>query len=94
MEIARTILTQIKQLDRMALAAWGAKDFVATKEGVQFRVGGMAKFKGLVHVKYDRGSDAYNIDFMKVRKGVPVVTHDCTHIYADNLVNVIDMVVQ
>jgi hypothetical protein len=94
MNVARTILTQIKQLDRMVLAAWGAKDYVETKEGVQFRVGGMAKFKGLVHVKYNRGADAYDIDFIKMRKGMPVVTHDCARIYADNLVNVIDMVVQ
>lgn len=94
MTIAKTIISQINAIDRRAIWAWGAKDFVNTGTGLQFKVGGLAKFKGHVHIKLDEGSDLYDIEFYKIRKGEIKVVHDCRGIFADNLVNVIDMVVQ
>jgi|GEM_PF-4971460 len=41
MEIAQTILEQIKYTDRTALIAWGAKNFSATRESKEFE-GGLA----------------------------------------------------
>lgn len=92
--IAKTILNQIKTIDPKALWAWGAKDLVNTGKGLQFRVGGMAKFKGLVHVKYNEASDLYEIDFLKVKKGMPTVVYTENEVYADQLVHYIDEVVQ
>ena len=94
MNVAQTILSQIKAIDARALWAWGAKDLVNTGAGLQFRVGGMAKFKGLVHVKYNAGADLYTIEFSKVRKGLPTVVNSVSDVYAESLVNEIDRVVQ
>ena len=94
MNIAQTILSQIRTIDPRATWAWGAKDFVNTGKGLQFRTGGLAKHKGLVHVKYNEAEDLYDIDYLKIKKGVPTVVHYQKGIFADNLVNVIDMVVQ
>ena len=74
--------------------AWVAKDLVATKQGLQFRVGGLAKFKGLVHVKYNEADDLYDIDFLKIKKGMPVVVQSSEGVFVDMLVNTIDKVVQ
>jgi hypothetical protein len=37
MNIAKTILSQIKTIDAWALCAWGAKDFVVMEDGLKFR---------------------------------------------------------
>lgn len=94
MNIATTIRNQIATIDPRALWAWGAKDLVATKQGLQFRVGGLAKFKGLVHVKYNEADDLYDIDFLKIKKGMPVVVQSSAGVFVDMLVNTIDKVVQ
>ena len=38
MNVAKTILSQIKALDGWSLGAWGAKDLVALENGLQFKV--------------------------------------------------------
>ncbi len=93
-EIAQTIMQQIKSIDSRAFMAWGSKEYQITKEGLQFKVGGLAKFKGLVHVKYNRGNDMYDIDFAKVRKGEYIVVTNIDNVFADQLVDCIDSVVQ
>lgn len=94
MSIAKTILSQIKTIDPRAMWAWGAKDLVDFGNGLQFRTGGMAKHKGLVQVKYDGGSDLYNIDFLKIKKGLPTVVKSVEGVFAEDLVNTIDLTVQ
>lgn len=94
MKVSETILKQIKILDKFALDAWGAKDFVYTNKGLQFRVGGLAKFKGLVHVKYNQATDLYDIDFLKMKKGLPTVVKTINNVYVFNLIKTIDSVVQ
>lgn len=93
MNIAQTILSQIKTLDARALWAWGAKDLVNTGSGLQFKVGGMAKFKGQVLVKLN-ASDLYDIEFFKIRKGEIKVTNTFNDVFAEDLVSMIDSVVQ
>lgn len=88
--VAATILCQLKALDPHALWVWGAKDFVNTGNGLQFRVGGLAEFKGLVHIRYNDGSDLYHIAFMKMKKGLPVVVKQIDDVYVEDMVNVID----
>lgn len=41
MNIAKTILSQIKTIDGWALSAWGAKDLVAMEDGLKFKTSGM-----------------------------------------------------
>ena len=94
MNTANTILQQIKTLDPRALFAWGAKDLVNTGKGLQFRTGGMAKHKGLVHVKYNEATDLYDIDFIKIKKSMPVVVHAVSDVFVEDLVNTIDLTVQ
>ena len=93
MNIAKTILEQIRTIDPRATWAWGAKDFVNTGAGLQFKVGGLAKFKGHVHVKLN-ASDLYDVEFYKIRAGNIKVTNKFDDVFAEDLVNVIDSVVQ
>jgi hypothetical protein len=103
LEIANTILDQIRATDRMALWAWGAKDFMAlngsddkAKEvslgGVQFKVNG-AKHKGTVVVNL-MANDTYTVTIGSVRKGewkVKTITDD---VYCDNLMEIIDGLIE
>ena len=93
MTIAQTILSQIKTIDPMATFAWGAKDLVNMGDGLKFKTSGMVKWKGYVYIKYNAGTDLYDIQFFRIR-GVNVKTDKgMTDIFAEDLVNVIDEVV-
>ena len=90
MSIAQTILTQIKTLDPRATWAWGAKDFVATKNGLLFKSSGMVKWKGYVHITLDEGQDLYDIEFYKMRGVKRTVAAKVEGVFADQLVELID----
>lgn len=91
-EVAKTIISQIKTLDPMALFAWGTSRYplVATKEGLRFKTSGMVKWKGFVHIKYNPGTDLYDIDFFRIREHEVKMDEQITDIYAESLVEVID----
>jgi hypothetical protein len=93
MSVAKTILDQIQAIDRRAIWAWGGKDFVNVGDGVQFKVGGMAKFKGHVLIKLN-ASDLYDIEFYKIRAGAVKTVAKEADVYAEDLVRIIDAVVQ
>lgn len=93
MEIAKTILSQIKALDPRATWAWGAKDFVAMRDGLKFKSSGMVRWKGYVYVKYDDGQDLYNIDFFTLRKAEIKYKERLEGVFAEDLVTLIDGVV-
>jgi hypothetical protein len=61
-KIGKTIIAQIKALDKWAMMAWGAKNILTTPDGVQFEVRG-SKFRGKVIVALDKRRDYYNIEF-------------------------------
>lgn len=92
-QIAKTIIAQIKYGDAYALMAWGAQNFVALEEskefqgGLRFRVNGL-KFKGFVQVQL-RWIDDYTISFLnkagEVKKKVE-------GIFCDQLVEIIDFI--
>lgn len=90
MSIAKTILSQIKTLDPMALFAWGAKDFVNMGNGLKFKTSGMVGWKGYVYVKYDEGLDLYNVIFAKIRKSDWIVQKEVSGVYFDQLIDIID----
>ena len=91
MSIAQTILGQIKTLDAWAMDAWGAKDLIKTStDGLQFKSSGMVKWKGIVNVELDQGSDTYTVKFLKIRKMEVKTVNEISDVYAMDLVNVIE----
>lgn len=93
MEIAQTIVDQIKYADRSALMAWGARNFSAISEskdyegGLTFQVDGL-NHKGWVKVCL-RWVDDYTIIFIN-KNGEVVKTFEGA--YCDMLVPVIDWI--
>ena len=90
MSVAKTILEQIRTLDPMAMPAWGAKNLVDMGDGLKFQSSGMTRWKGHVHVRYNQGSDAYDIDFFRIRGGNIITDRKETYVYATELVRTID----
>lgn len=93
MEIARTILEQIKYGDKWALMAYGATKYIALQEtkdfrgGVKFKVNGL-KHKGTVMVQL-KWIDTYTIKFVN-NNGVAV--KEVEDVYCDTLVDVLDYI--
>jgi hypothetical protein len=90
MSVAQTIRQQINSIDRMAFFAWGVKEMIANTNGLQFKSTGMAKWKGWVDVKYNEGTDLYDIDFFRIRAGVLKMDRKVTDVFAEDLVRIID----
>lgn len=93
MTIAQTILSQIKTIDPRATWAWGAKELVNMGDGLKFKTSGMVKWKGYVYIKYNEGTDLYDIEFFRIRNCEIKCDKGMTDIYAEDLVRVIDSVV-
>jgi len=88
-KVAKTILKQINAIDRFALPAWGAKNYVSSDDSIQFDVRG-SKFRGKVIITYDRGSDSYIIELGQVRKLEWKQKYMIKSVFAQDLVNVLD----
>lgn len=71
------------------LWSWGAHNFRAIDDGLEFLVQGF-KFKGTVRVKYNGGTDLFDITFHRGKKTVETIEG----IYLDMLVNTIDRYVE
>ena len=93
MTIAQTILSQIKTIDPRATWAWGAKEFVNMGDGLKFKTSGMVKWKGYVYIKYNEGTDLYDIEFFRIRNCEIKCDKGMTDVFAEDLVRVIDEVV-
>jgi hypothetical protein len=93
MEIAHTILNQIKFADRSALMAWGAKNFLAINESKEFQGGLSFQVNGITHKGWVkvclRHVDDYTVIFIN-KKRETVKTSECA--YCDMLVPVIDWI--
>lgn len=93
MQIARTILEQIKYGDKWALMAYGAKNFTALNEskdfqgGIKFQVNGL-KHKGTVIIQL-KWIDTYTIIFID-KKGITM--KEVEDVYCDTLVDVLDYI--
>ena len=92
MEIAKTILSQIKTLDRMAMCAWGAKDLVGMEDGLMFKSSGMVRNKGKVMIKLN-GNDLYDVTFGKIRKYEYKELARVEDVFVENLVETVDKMV-
>ena len=91
MSIAQTIYSQISTLNPVAMFDWGAyKDMVDMGDGLRFKTSGMVRYKGYVYIKYNEGTDLYEIDFFRFRKMEPIYDKKVEDVYAEDLVSVID----
>lgn len=90
MTIAREILNQIKALDFFAMGAWGAKDLVAMDDGLKFKTSGMTPWKGHVYIKYNAGTDLYDIEFFRIRKLEVKTDKKIVGVFVEDLVKTID----
>ena len=93
MQIAQTILEQIRYFDRSALMAWGAKSFCALSEnkqrvgGLSFQVNGLSH-KGWVTIELD-WMDTYTVIFTNRSREV---VKSVEGVYCDMLVDIIDFI--
>jgi len=90
MNIAQTILSQIKTIDPMALPAWGAKDLMDMNNGLRFKTSGMTPYKGYVYIRYNEGADLYDVSFYRIRKLEVKMDKVIGDVYAQDLVSTID----
>lgn len=89
-EIARTVRLQINAIDPKAFFAWGVRSMVHNSNGLQFKSTGMVRWKGWVDIKYNEGTDLYDIDFFRIRAGKLIMDRTETDIFAEDLVRTID----
>lgn len=88
MTTAQIILDQIKSIDRMALWAWGAKNYVGGKTMLQFDCNG-PKHKGKVQIHLTP-ADEYRIETWKIRGVNAKKLEVVDGIHAEDLVIVLD----
>ena len=84
MEMAKYIMTILKT-QLMVVWSWGFHQPVAIENGLQFKVQGF-KFRGIVEVVYNEGSDLFDLSFIKAGK----VVKSIDGVFFDSLVEVID----
>ena len=84
MEMAKYIMTILKT-QLMVVWSWGFHQPVAIENGLQFKVQGF-KFRGIVEVVYNEGSDLFDLSFVKRNK----VVKSIDGVFFDSLVEVID----
>lgn len=81
--IAQTILDQLGW--RMFGVMTGAKDMIALKDGIRFRIGKNVKSVNLVEVRLN-GRDLYDVEFMRIRAHTVKTVSKSLDVYADRLV--------
>ena len=84
MDMAKYIMTILKT-QLMVVWSWGFHQPVALQNGLRFKVQGF-KFKGVVEVAYNEGSDLFDLSFIRSNK----VVKSIEGVFFDSLVEVID----
>lgn len=86
MQVANTIRGQI---GNKALFLIGAKNFVATNDGLRFKVGRNKLNVNVVEVKYKPGKDLYDIIFWSIRGTSAKAKKQVDDVYAEDLTKMI-----
>ena len=84
MEMAKYILTIFKT-QLMVVYSWGFHNPMALENALRFKVNGF-KFRGVVEVAYNEGSDLFDVSFIKSNK----VVNRIEGVFFDTLVDTID----
>ena len=69
--------------------SWGFNSPIAIENGLRFKVQGF-KFRGIVEVKYNEGSDLFDVSFIKAGKVIKTIDG----VFFDMLVETIDNYVE
>jgi len=88
MEMAKYIIS-ILRTQLMVMWSWGFNSPIAIENGLRFKVQGF-KFRGIVEVKYNEGSDLFDVSFIKAGKVVKAIDG----VFFDMLVETIDYYVE
>ena len=88
MEMAKYIL-QILRSQLMVMWSWGFNSPIAIEDGLRFKVQGF-KFRGIVEVLYNEGSDLFDVSFIKAGKVIKTIDG----VFFDMLVETIDNYVE
>lgn len=88
MEMAKYIMSIFKT-QLMVVWSWGFNSPIAIENGLRFKVQGF-KFHGVVEVKYNEGSDLFDVSFIKAGKVVKTIDG----VFFDMLVETIDYYVE
>ena len=88
MEMAKYIMSILKT-QLMVVWSWGFHNPIAIEDGLRFKVQGF-KFRGIVEVKYNEGSDLFDVSFIKAGKVVKTIDG----VFFDMLVETIDYYVE
>lgn len=88
MEMAKYIM-RILKAQLMVVWSWGFNNPIAIENGLRFKVQGF-KFHGVVEVKYNEGSDLFDVSFFKAGKVIETIEG----VYLDTLVETIDLYVE
>lgn len=83
-------ILSILRTQMVVLWSWGAHNFTAIEDGLQFNVQGFV-FKGIVKVLYEGGSDTFTV---RLENADGSLHSEHTDVYLDCLVNVIDRAVE
>ncbi|MCP3764573.1 hypothetical protein NLX67_19720 [Domibacillus sp. A3M-37] len=93
-QIANTILDQIRALDKWALPAWGANEFNAVKNGVQFKIKTPLYQRG-VRVKITlNGKDLYDIEVFRIHGPNLKVIETAEDVFFEDLTERIDSLIE
>ena len=84
MEMAKYIM-QILRSQLMVMWSWGFNSPIAIENGLRFKVQGF-KFRGIVEVKYNEGSDLFDVSFINAGKVIKTIDG----VFFDMLVETID----
>lgn len=84
MEMAKYIMSILKT-QLMVVWSWGFHNPIALENGLRFNVQGF-KFRGVVEVVYNEGSDLFDVSFIKANKVVKTIEG----VFFDMLVDTID----
>ena len=84
MEIAKYIMSILKT-QLMIVWSWGFHKPIAQENGLRFNVQGF-KFRGVVSIVYNEGSDLFDLSFIKAGK----VVKSIDGVFFDMLVDTID----
>lgn len=85
MDLGIYILNILKKDIRIVLC-WGFNSATRTENGIQFKVNGF-KHKGIVQIKYNEGTDLFDITLINRRKRI---VREIKNVYCDTLVETID----
>lgn len=88
MEMSKYIMSILKT-QLMVVWSWGFHNPIAIEDGLRFNVQGF-KFRGIVEVKYNEGSDLFDVSFIKAGKVVKAIDG----VFFDMLVETIDYYVE